>query len=130
MFATITEVKNITGKNVSEELIQRAQYVLEAYIGKFESEIVDLNDLEVCKRACSYQAAYMLNNEDVVFEQMLVSTTGINDSYTTFKANDNFSPFISPMAIIVCRKLTFVRSRSVYTGKNASSLPKTDWNKN
>lgn len=127
MFAEINQVKDITGKNVDAGLIQRAQYAIEAYIGKFESEIADTKDIEICKRATAYQAAYMLNNEDIVFEQMSVSTTGINDSYTTFKPNDSNSPFISPMAIMICNKLSFIKARSVYTGKNQSSLPQTDW---
>lgn len=127
MFATINDVKAITGKNVSSDLLERAQYALEAYIGYFEEDVTDLKDIEICKRATAYQAAYMLNNEDIVFEQMLVSTTGVNDSYTTFKNNDNFSPFISPMSLMICRKLSFMKSRSVYTGKNLSSLPQVDW---
>jgi hypothetical protein len=127
MFTTISEAKLITGKNVSQELIGRAQFVIESYIGKFETEISNSKDIEICKRAVAYQAAYMLNNEDVVFEQMSVSTTGINDAYTTFKDGDDHSPFVSPMAVMSCRMLSFVKSRSIVIGKNAKSLPSADW---
>ena len=128
MFATATQVKTITGKIVTSGLIERAQYAIEAYVGKFESEITNTTDIEIMKRAVAYQSAYMLNNEDIVFEQMSVSTTGLNDAYTTFKPGDNTSPFIAPMAVMMASKLSFARSRSVYTGKNAKSLPAADWN--
>lgn len=127
MFTTTTEVKTITGKIVKSDLIQRAQYAIEAYVGKFEADITDTADLEILKRATAYQSAYMLNNEDIVFEQMAVSTTGQNDAYTTFKNGDTTSPFIAPMAVMMCRKLSFIRSRSVYTGKIVSSVDYPDW---
>ncbi|MGZ7142596.1 hypothetical protein ACXWOE_09245, partial [Streptococcus pyogenes] len=59
----------------------------------------------------------MLNNEDIVYEQMAVSTTMQNDASTTFKSGDKVSPFIAPMAVMMCDKLSFMRARSVYTGK-------------
>lgn len=123
MFANVDETKTITGKNVDEGLVQRAQFVIEAYVGKMEEDVTDLKDLEILKRATAYQAAYMVNNEDMVFEQMMVSTSGINDSYTTFKQDDEYSPFISPMARMVCKKLSFLRGRSVKTGKTIQRIP-------
>ena len=127
MFATVAEVKTITGKIVDTALVSRAQYAIEAYVGKFESEITEALDLEILKRAVSYQSAYMLNNEDIVFEQMAVSTTGQSDSFTTFKIGDTTSPFISPMAVMVCSKLSFVKSRSVYTGRSNDYATSVDW---
>jgi len=127
MFTTTTEVKTITGKIVKSDLIQRAQYAIEAYVGKFEADITDTTDLQILKRATAYQSAYMLNNEDIVFEQMAVSTTGQNDAYTTFKNGDTTSPFIAPMAVMMCSRLSFMRSRSVYTGKIVSSVAYPDW---
>ena len=127
MFTTTTEVKTITGKIVNAGLIQRAQYAVEAYIGKFEAEVTNTTDIEILKRAVAYQSAYMLNNEDIVFEQMAVSTTMQNDSSTTFKQSDLTSPFIAPMAVMVCSKLSFVKSRSIKTGKINPRLPYRSW---
>jgi hypothetical protein len=127
MFTTINEVKTITGKVVNIALVERAQYAIEAYIGKFESEVTDLNDLEILKRAVAYQSAYMLNNEDIVFEQMAVSTTTQNDSSTTFKQSDKTSPFIAPMAVMICEKLSFFKSRTIKTGKIAPTISYPDW---
>ena len=117
MFATINEVKTITGKIVKADLVERAQYVIEAYVGKLEDEVTNVKDLEILKRAVAYQTAYMLNNEDIVFEQMAVSTTLQNDASTTFKPGDTVSPFIAPMSVIICNKLSFMKSRSITTGK-------------
>ena len=39
MLATTTNVKDITGKIVSNQLVTRAQYVIESYIGKLEDEL-------------------------------------------------------------------------------------------
>ena len=127
MFTTTTQVKTITGKIVNAGLIERAQYAIEAYVGKFEADVTDTKDLEILKRAVAYQAAYMLNNEDIVFEQMAVSTTGQNDAYTTFKPGDKVSPFIAPMAVMVCTKLSFVKSRSIKTGPILSTGTYPDW---
>jgi hypothetical protein len=69
----------------------------------------------------------MLNNEDIVFEQMAVSTTMQNDASTTFKPGDRVSPFIAPMAVMVCSKLSFVKSRSIKTGPIASTVTYPDW---
>ena len=127
MFTTITEVKTITGKIVKADLIQRAQYAIESYVGKFEASITNTKDLQILKRATAYQSAYMLNNEDIVFEQMAVSTTMQNDASTTFKQGDTVSPFIAPMAVMACSKLSFFKSRSIKTGRIVSSDTYPDW---
>lgn len=127
MFVTTTQVKTITGKVVNAGLVERAQYVIEAYVGKLEADITETRDTELLKRATAYQAAYMLNNEDIVFEQMAVSTTMQNDASTTFKAGDTVSPFIAPMAVMVCSKLSFMKTRSVYTGKSSQTTGSSDW---
>jgi hypothetical protein len=129
MLATTTNVKDITGKIVSNQLVTRAQYVIESYIGKLEDEVDLARDVELLKRAVSYQCAYMLNNEDIVYEQMSVSTTGQNDAYTTFRNNDKASPWIAPMAVMACSKLSFVKSRSVHTGKMSQLPDVLDWTK-
>ena len=127
MFTTAIEVKTITGKIVDAALVARAQYVVEAYIGKFEDEVTNTKDLEILKRAVAYQSAYMLNNEDIVFEQMAVSTVAQNDAATTFKAGDAASPFVAPMAVMICNKLSFMKARSIYTGKAVDESIDVDW---
>lgn len=127
MFATTTHVKDITGKIVNNQLVARAQYVIEAYVGKLEADVTKARDIELLKRAVAYQCAYMLDNEDIVYEQMAVSTTGQNDAYTTFRQGDKASPWIAPLAVMVCGKLSFMRTRSVHTGKMSQVSENIDW---
>ena len=119
MFTTLEEAQLLTNKNVTEALIYRAQSVIEIFVGKFESEVTKENDLELLKRAVAYQAAYMNDNEDIVFEQIAASTISQNESATTFKQGDQISPWIAPLAAMACKKLSFIRSKSIKTGKVA-----------
>ena len=119
MLATTTNVLTLTNKNLSQSLINRAQAIIEMYVGKFEDEITNTKDIELAKRAVSYQAAYMDENEDIVFEQIAASTISQNDASTTFKAGDQVSPWIAPLAVMACKKLSFNSSRSITTGKIA-----------
>lgn len=127
MFADTNDVKDITGKIASNQLVTRAQYVIESYIGKLEDEVTDTKDLELLKRAVAYQTAYMLNNEDLVYEQMSVSTTTQGDASTTFKATDSVSPWIAPMAVMSCNMLSFIKTRSIKTGKISPKITYPDW---
>jgi hypothetical protein len=127
MFANTNDVKNITGKIVSNQLVTRAQYVIETFVGKLEAEVTNTKDIQLLKRAVSYQSAYMNDNEDIVYEQMAVSTTGQNDAYTTFKPNDSNAPWIAPLAIMTCKNLSFIKSRSILTGKMSRSISYPDY---
>ena len=129
MLANINDVKDITGKIVTNQLITRSQYVIESYIGRLETEITLDKDIELLKRAISYQSAYMLNNEDIVYEQMSVQTTTQGDASTTFKQTDTAAPWIAPMAIMVCNMLSFIKSRSIKTGKIKRIISYPDWNR-
>lgn len=117
MSATTEDVLYFTGKNVTQDVVNRAQFVLEVYIGKEEEEFTVLKDVELFRRAICYQAAYMFENEDIVFEQIAASSISQNDSYTTFKQGDQVSPWIAPLAIMACNKLSFYRVRSLNTGR-------------
>jgi hypothetical protein len=127
MFANTNDVKNITGKIVNNQLVTRAQYVIETFVGKLEVDVTKTRDIELLKRAVSYQCAYMNDNEDIVYEQMAVSTTGQNDAYTTFKPGDTNAPWIAPLAIMTCKKLSFIKSRSIVTGKMTRNISYPDY---
>ena len=127
MFADTNDVKDITGKVVNNQLVTRAQYVIETFVGKLEDDITKASDIELLRRAVAYQCAYMNDNEDIVYEQMAVSTTGQNDAYTTFKPGDTNAPWIAPLAVMTCKKLSFVKSRSIITGKMSRNISYPDW---
>lgn len=127
MFTTKENASELTSKDITNDLLYRAQAIIETYIGKTELEIHDSRDLTFLGRAVAYQAAYMMDNEDIVFEQVAAKTTGQNDSLISFKDGDNASPWIAPLAVMACNRLTFMQSRSITTGKMSQRIRLYGW---
>lgn len=117
MFVFPSEVENITGYEADQPLCERASYVIEAFIGRTSDEMMDNDwrDWELVKRAAAFQAAYMKNNPNIAYEQAAVASTGTGQMITTFKSGDFTAPWIAPLAVLACRKLSWMRSRSVST---------------
>ena len=76
----------------------------------------------------AYQAAYMLDNEAVVWEQIGTSAAGSGESVITFR-EDLDAPFMSPLAVIAGRKLSTKKSKSVHTGRVFQYAPVDKWKK-
>lgn len=128
MFSTINSVKEYTGYDVDLPLIKRAQSVIEIFIGIDEIDIEDPSDLLLLDKITSYQAAYMLENEDIVFKQAAVTSQGQTDAAISFDTR-MAAPFISPLAVMACRGLTFNRSKSFRTGRIFQLPARIDWKK-
>lgn len=127
MFTTVEYTTRVTGRTVSLELLYRAQAVIEMYIGKIEEDIVSPDDLGLLQRATSFQAVYMLNNEDIVYEQMSALQILQASMQVTFRNDDTASPWVAPMAIMACKNLSWKRSRSVRTGPILGRRSRKDW---
>ncbi|WDS61317.1 head-to-tail adaptor [Satellite phage MiniFlayer] len=127
MFTTVEYTQRVTGRTVSLDLLYRAQAVIEMYIGRVEEDIVSPDDLALLQRAVSFQAAYMLNNEDIVYEQMSALQVLQASMQVTFRNDDKTSPWIAPMAVMACRNLSWKRSRSVRTGPILGRKRRKDW---
>ena len=125
MFTTVEQVKTLTGYDVTLATITMAQGIIEAFIGKTESNIDLPNDLEIIGQATAYQAAYMLHNAETVFEQIGVKQIAQTDGSTTL-LYENFAPFIAPLAHLSLRGLSWKGSRSVHTGP-VSNSPRFDY---
>lgn len=121
MFTTVEATKRITGYDVTLEVIYKAQAIVETYCGRVENDITLPRDKALLGRAVSYQAAYMKDNADTIFEQVSASTVRGADSTITYKGGDDVAPFVAPLAVLACKKLSWFKSRSVRTG--ASSVP-------
>lgn len=128
MFSTINSVKEYTGYDVDLPLIKRAQAIVESYIGKDEIDIEHPSDLLVLDKMTSYQSAYMLENEDVVFKQIAANSVGNGDSLQNYDTS-MYSPFMAPLAVLAAKGLSFNKPRSVRTGKIFQSSPFTPWKK-
>lgn len=126
MLSTINSVREYTGYEVTLELIKRAQAVIEIFVGKDEIEIENPADLLLLDKMVSYQAAYMLENEDIVFKQAALTSQGQTDSLVNFDTR-MLAPFIAPLAVMAAAGLSFNRSRSYSTGKIFQFPKITKW---
>jgi len=116
MFSTTNSVQEYTGYTVTLDLIKRAQGIIEIFVGKDEIEIDNPSDLLLLDKMTSYQAAYMLENEDVVFKQIAALALGSGDSRQNIDTQ-MMAPFIAPLAIFAAKGLSFHKTRSYKTGK-------------
>jgi len=126
MLSTVNSVKEYTGYDVTLDLIKRAQAIIEMFIGRDEIEIENPADMLILDKMVSYQSAYMLENEDVVFKQAALTSQGQTDALVNFDTR-MLSPFIAPLAIFASNGLSFNRSRSYRTGKIFQAPKKFNW---
>jgi hypothetical protein len=126
MFTTVNNVQEYTNKTVELSLIKRAQALIEIYIGRNEIDVENPNDLMILDKMTAYQAAYMVDNEDMVYSQIAVTSAGSGDSSQNFNVAME-APFLAPLAVMAARGLSFNRSRSVRTGKVFQWNRKVDW---
>lgn len=126
MFTTVNNVKQYTNIDVDLALITRAQALVEAFIGKSEIDVENPNDLIILDKVTAYQAAYMSDNEEVVYKQIASVSSGSGDSYQNFNASMS-APWMAPLAVLAARGLSFNKPRSIRTGKIFTWPPKTDW---
>lgn len=126
MLSTVNSVREYTGYEVTLDLIKRAQGIIEIYIGKDEIDIENPADLLLLDKMVSYQTAYMLENEDLVYKQIASSSLNVGGSVQNFNTNMN-APFIAPLAVLASKGLSFKKSRSFRTGKMFQFPKITKW---
>lgn len=127
MFCTITDVKNITGYDVLAPIITQAQALIETYVGRSEADIDSPRDVELLGKATAYQAAYMRDNFERTYQQVAVSQIIQNNNVITFKAGDETSPWLAPLAKLACRGLSWRKSRAVQVGKTLPPKSPLSW---
>jgi hypothetical protein len=126
MLSTISSVKEYTGYDVTLPLILRAQAIIEMFVGKDEIDVENPSDFLLLDKMVSYQTAYMLENEDIVFKQAALTSQGQTDALINFN-RDMFSPFIAPLAVMAAAGLSFNKSRSYKTGSIFQKSKYRDW---
>lgn len=128
MFSTVNSVKQYTGLDVTLELIGRAQSIVEIFIGRDEIDVIKPEDLMLLDKMTSYQAAYMLDNEDLVYKQIASQSINIGGSIQNFDPKMS-SPWMAPLAVIASNGLSFKKTRTIKTGKIFQWPSKIDWKK-
>jgi len=126
MFTTVNNVKEYTNKDVNTELIKRAQAIVEVYVGRSEIDIDRTDDMIVLEKMTAYQAAYMLDNEDVIYTQIASMSVGSGDTSQNFDTKMS-SPWMAPLAVLASRGLSFNRGRSIKTGMIFQRGRVRDW---
>lgn len=127
MFTTTERVRELTGYEVSQEIVNQAQALVEIYVGKVEAEIDDARDKRLLSHATAYQAAYMRDNYETIFEQISVAQQAVAGSVMTFRSGDRASPYISGPTQLACERLSWRRGRSISVGKVFGRRTGYDW---
>lgn len=128
MFSTINSVKEYTNVDVDLGLIKRAQAIVEMFIGKDEIDIENPMDLLLLDKITAYQSAYMIDNEEMIYKQIGVTSTGSGGSVQTFNTTMS-APYIAPLAVIASSGLSFRKSKSLRTGRIFQKTNESDWKK-
>lgn len=128
MFVTPEEVMEVTPyTDVTVPQVRQAQFVIETFLGKTETEIDDPSDVARIRRAVIYQTVYMRDNPDITFNQIAVSSISRGDGLTVFRAGDFASPFVAPLALMSLHGLSWRRTRSIKIGRLHAEAPRIDW---
>lgn len=128
MFTTIEHVKEVTGYDVTNESIIMAQHLIESYTGRVEADIEVATDMELLGKAVAYQCAYMHEDPAKTFEQVSATQVMQFGQMITFRQNDDAAPFIAPLAVIACKRLSWKGIRSIRTGPLLPrSSERVDW---
>lgn len=117
MLVSVDEVADISPYNVSTEDIGYAQSIIETYVGRTEADVEDVRDRAMLARAVAYQTIYMQKNPTITFEQMAVRSLATGGTAYVFQNGDDTAPWIAPIAKLACKRLSWVRTRSVRTGR-------------
>lgn len=117
MYTTVEETADVTGLDVEQPHVMAAHYIMEMYTGRQESRVEDPDDLYILNIATSYQAAYIRQNTDTVFEQVPYDSIKM-DTFTHVAPDSPGGIVIAPLAAMACERLSWFRSRSITTAPN------------
>lgn len=127
MFTTPQEVMAATPyEGVTINQVKQAQFVIEMYVGRTESEVDGARDRAILARAVAAQTVYMMDNPDITFNQIKATTISQGGRMTVFGNGDD-TPFIAPLAVIACKKLSWRQSRSVRVGAMRQQPTRVEW---
>lgn len=122
MFVTKEKIKERTGYDVDGTTLALAQMMIEAWVGKIEEDVTDAGDMALLERATTFQAVYIVDSPDDVLQQMSVKNISQGDSQFVMDT-EVAAPFMSRWAVMTCRKLSWVGTRTIHTGPIFDSTP-------
>jgi hypothetical protein len=123
MFVSVEEAEGLTLAELDAEIIYVAQGIIEVHVGRTEADVDNARDLAQLARAVAYQAAYMVRQRTMIFEQVDLKTMTVGHTGYNFRNNNSDAPFIAPLAVKACNKLSWRKARSVKTGRLGLPTP-------
>jgi hypothetical protein len=109
-WATVNDVRALTGANVNETQVLQAQTIIELWTGKVWSaaDAASIDGIWL-KRAVAYQTSYLVINPNITTSQ---SYKSITQGDNTVVYRDEFSTIIlAPLAKIACQRLQTTSSK-------------------
>lgn len=115
MFTTKEAIRELTGVDIAPETLPIAQMMVEAWIGKGDGEVTEGSDRAILGRAVTFQSIYIDKMHLDMLEQAAAKSVTMGESKTTFDT-ELMAPYMSPWAIMTCKRLSWMSTRSVHTG--------------
>lgn len=112
-WATIADVSSVTGATVSQSQLDQANAVIELHAGKIytlASANTGTRDTEWMRRACCYQAAWMLAQPDM-FQRIDMSQMTQESRAVGLK---DHALVMAPLAKRALARVSWLRSRSLH----------------
>ena len=112
-WATVADVSSLTGADVSSTDIARANTVIELHTGRLYTDAATrtgTRDLEWMRRACAYQAAWMLSQPDM-FSRL--DLNAINQEGRAVGLKEH-ALVLAPLAKRALARVSWLRSRSLH----------------
>lgn len=126
MFVTKERIKQTTGYEVDGTTLALAQMMIEAWVGKPEESVNDSGDRSILAKAVTFQAVYILGSNSDVLQQMAVKSISQGEAQYVVDT-EKFSPYMSPWAVMTCKNLTWMGTRSVHTGPIWDKTAQVPW---
>jgi hypothetical protein len=112
-WATTADVLSLTGSTVTDDQLAQANAVLELHSGRFYTDALartGTRDIEWMRRACSYQAAWMLSQPDM-FARIDISQVAQEGRAVGLK---DHALVLAPLAKRALARVSWLKSRSLH----------------
>jgi hypothetical protein len=112
-WATVADVLSLAGATVTDTQLTQANGVLELHAGRLYIDAIartGTRDAEWLRRACAYQAAWMLAQPDM-YQRLDITSTG-NGAGSVALKDHAFT--LAPLAKRALARVSWLRSRSLH----------------
>lgn len=117
-WATVDNVRTVTGVEVDDDLLTRAQAVIETVADRPASAVQVMLDSDArrLRSAVCYQAAYMNRNPDLLITGDVTSLSA-DDVSITFRdgtvGDGGLARLVAPLALLALAKVSWLRRKTI-----------------